>query len=685
MRLAYALIGLLALPAFAEVSGDFADATEKDFISELPVIYSVTRLPQAVRDVPAAVTVIDRDMIRQSGVRHIADLMRLVPGMQVSHIPGGEPSTGYHGLIGVYPRHMQVLLDGRSQYSPFFVGGVNWNLIPVSLDDIERIEVVRGSNAAAFGSNAVLGAINIVTRAPAETPGLTMALNSGNDHVNDKSLRLASVNGDLAVRATAETRFDEGFKQYFDNTEQHLFDVRADLRLGLRDELQMQFGGITTTQQVGSDPQNAAQTKSNPWREQEKGHSFIQLGWRHTIDASEELNVRFYRTDEYANDTFVFRKNYTGIAGTRTIPVDYGFRAIRNNLEVTHTFSPGQDTRLVWGGEVRSDSVTGLLWFDRPDAVSLFIGRAFGNLEWRPRHDWVVNAGGTWEYDTNSKTTFSPRLGVNWHATPEQTWRAGLARSYRTPSLFEQHGRVPERTSSRELAGYLYQMYGHKKPEIVTTRELGWAGDFKRYGLSGDVRAFNELLRNRLLAVPTTLKSPDCPIYFGALACGANAYSNDMQGIENIQMRGVEYQARWQPADSTRLTVNQAFVHMKAFLHLSEPDINAAFTADMKAKELAQANNLAPRRTRTVMASQTLPGGLEVSAIHHSIGAIRWTNGSYTQAYHRLDWRLAYPFRVGPTRGELALTVQSDGNAHVERTADGTVNPRGYFTLRLEY
>ena len=118
-------------------------------------------------------------MIRASGARNIHELFRLVPGFQMGMHTGNTPLVTYHGLADEAPRRMLVQVDGRSVYSPYFIAGVEWNQIGVDIDDIERIEVFRGSNSATYGSNAFLGVANIVTRAPAETLGTRVSIANG--------------------------------------------------------------------------------------------------------------------------------------------------------------------------------------------------------------------------------------------------------------------------------------------------------------------------------------------------------------------------------------------------------------------------------------------------------------------------------------------------------------------------
>lgn len=127
--------------------------SEAIYFAELPIVATVSRLPQRQNDAPAAVTVIDRAMIKASGARSLNDVFRLVPGFQTFPHNTEPARVVYHGLTDEsYSPRLQVLVDGRSLHSPFFQNGVNWAVIPVALEDIERIEVVRGTNAVSYGN-----------------------------------------------------------------------------------------------------------------------------------------------------------------------------------------------------------------------------------------------------------------------------------------------------------------------------------------------------------------------------------------------------------------------------------------------------------------------------------------------------------------------------------------------------
>ena len=167
-----------------------AQAEEHSYFSSLPVVASVSRLPQRLADAPTSVTVIDRDMIRNLPIRDLNDVFRLVPGFQTYPNNTEAARVTYHGLTDEeFSPRLQVMVDGRSMYSPAFRNGTNWALIPVAIEDIERIEVVRGTNAVSYGSNAFLGVINIITVDPSVVRGFSVSTSYGNQNVRDYSLR----------------------------------------------------------------------------------------------------------------------------------------------------------------------------------------------------------------------------------------------------------------------------------------------------------------------------------------------------------------------------------------------------------------------------------------------------------------------------------------------------------------
>jgi iron complex outermembrane receptor protein len=141
-------------------------------------VVSAGKKEQRVFEAPASVYVISRDEIERSGLTSVPDLLRLAPGLTVSRIDGSKWSVSVRGFAGRFANKLLVMIDGRSLYSRMF-SGVFWDAIDVPVDEIERIEVIRGPGASLWGSNAVNGVINILTRSAGATSGTSVTTSGG--------------------------------------------------------------------------------------------------------------------------------------------------------------------------------------------------------------------------------------------------------------------------------------------------------------------------------------------------------------------------------------------------------------------------------------------------------------------------------------------------------------------------
>src|SRR6202158_4780126 len=141
-------------------------------------ITSASRKEERAADVAAAVFVITHDDIRRSGMTTIPDLLRLAPGVEVAQINSNKWAVSVRGFNAMYANKLLVLVDGRSVYNRIF-SGVLWDTEDLMLDDIDRIEVIRGPGAAMWGANAVNGVINIITKSTADTQGGLVRVDGG--------------------------------------------------------------------------------------------------------------------------------------------------------------------------------------------------------------------------------------------------------------------------------------------------------------------------------------------------------------------------------------------------------------------------------------------------------------------------------------------------------------------------
>src|SRR2546425_13217388 len=158
-----------------------------------------TREPEPVRETAAAISVITADDIRRAGVSTIADAIALADGIHVARFNNGSWAISARGFNITSANKLLVMVDGRTEYSPLFTG-VFWHMLDYVLEDIERIEVIRGPGAALWGANAVNGVINIITRHSRDTQGAFVSLGPGTEDRALGEVRYGGAAGNATYR-----------------------------------------------------------------------------------------------------------------------------------------------------------------------------------------------------------------------------------------------------------------------------------------------------------------------------------------------------------------------------------------------------------------------------------------------------------------------------------------------------
>lgn len=189
---------LLAVPAMAWSADDTAGLLEMNIQELMDVdVTSASKSAKPLSETSAAVTVVSQEDIRRSGANSIPDVLRFVPGLQVAQMTNNQWSVSARGFGGIYSNKLLVMVDGRSIYNPVY-GGVYWDQQNLMLQDIERIEVVRGPGATLWGANAVNGIINIISKRAADTQGGLLAGGGGNQETGFGAARYGGQIGDNA-------------------------------------------------------------------------------------------------------------------------------------------------------------------------------------------------------------------------------------------------------------------------------------------------------------------------------------------------------------------------------------------------------------------------------------------------------------------------------------------------------
>lgn len=240
-----ACLAIAILAAFGTASHAAGDTLEEMSLEDLVKadITSVARKSQSLADVPAAAFVITAEDIRRSGAQALPDVLRMAPGIQVAQIDNGRYAVTARGFNGRFANKLQVLVDGRSLYHPLFAG-VMWELDPIPLEDIERIEIIRGAGAVMWGANAVNGVINIITRHSRNQTGAAVSVTAGSKGTADIYARVGqAVSDSTNWKLSAQARHIDPSRQYInaadsvDRLDNAVIDFRLDHDLGAGREL----------------------------------------------------------------------------------------------------------------------------------------------------------------------------------------------------------------------------------------------------------------------------------------------------------------------------------------------------------------------------------------------------------------------------------------------------------------
>ncbi len=197
-----------AVPSAAHDSNDLTDLSLEELMNVQ--VTSVSKKKESIADAPAAVTVIDQDTIARAGFSTIPDLLRLVPGMDVARINSNSWAISARGLNAQFSGNLLVLQDGRSVYTPIDAG-VFWNNVDYVMQDLDRIEVIRGPGATLWGSNAVNGVVNITSKDSQETQGWLVSGRGSNDDSDLVARYGGKLSDDTFYRIYFKGKYDNGF------------------------------------------------------------------------------------------------------------------------------------------------------------------------------------------------------------------------------------------------------------------------------------------------------------------------------------------------------------------------------------------------------------------------------------------------------------------------------------------
>jgi iron complex outermembrane receptor protein len=380
-------------------------------------VTSVSRRTEHYAHAAAAITVITQEDIRRSGATSIPEVLRLATGLHVARFDGRTWAISARGFNISTANKMQVLMDGRSLYTPLF-SGVFWDVQDTVLADIDRIEVIRGPGATLWGANAVNGVINIITRSAADSQGSLLVLGAGNEDVGSASFRYGARLGRSTYYKAYSKYFYRDSSKFSDGASAR--DPMRQGQAGFRTEWHRSERSTLTVQ--GDGYVGLIGLFDRPDTDVSGGNLLAR--WNHKFERRGEMQTQIYydRTD-------------------RSVPRQ--FDETRNTLDVEFQHSLRLKNRhaLVWGlgYRVTSDRVlpSEVLFFE-PERRTSPLWNAFAEDEITIIPDRLyVSAGSKFEYNDFTGFEFQPNARFRWTLRPSHMAWGAVSRAVRMPTRFD--------------------------------------------------------------------------------------------------------------------------------------------------------------------------------------------------------------------------------------------------------
>jgi iron complex outermembrane recepter protein len=479
------LVAQAPIPGYTEESSTQSDQAlipELQLVKEEETVSIASRYEQPISQAPSNVYVITDEDIRHSGATDIPTVLRRVPGLDIMQVTGADFNVSARGANQLVANKMLVLVDGRSIYVDA-QGLVFWKMIPVTLPEIKRIEVLKGPASSLYGFNALDGIINIITKSPEEMKGTTLQFGGGEFGTISSAAVHAGKVGKFGYRLSAG--HDQAAQWHDRNAlsfRANKFNLQSEYDLSSLSKLKISGGLVDSNRFEG--PTNEITTSQAKTAQgyahvvYERPNFFIRGFWNRFTNVSDPV------TNPILAPFFLS----TDRAGNR-LESD---TADTYNIEAQHSVEIGPGHRLTYGANYRHNALSSnyISQFSREDRLGFYV-----QGEWLLAPSLSLVTGARYDLNTFINPTISPRVALVYHIVPDHTLRAALSMSYRPPTLLETN----LDTRSQLTAGpFTSTTIGTPSPNLsseqMVSYELGYQGWYLKHRLR--VRAdlfFNHL------------------------------------------------------------------------------------------------------------------------------------------------------------------------------------------------
>jgi len=657
MPRAFLLAGslLAAAPLNAEL------ITEIDIGAEIPLLRGVSLLSQQRAQAPAAITILDRAFIEAAPATSLTDLFRLVPGFQSYLAAAGEGRVNYHVMADAYPRRMEIKVDGRSVYESIFTT-VIWSSLGLQLQDIERIEIVRGTNAATEGSNAFIGSINIVTRSPLNSSGVSVTARNGSDGIGVLAGSQSGEVGDISYRVAASYQREDGFADIEEGMDDAMEAKSVDLRA-----VWMPTAWDTLDLHVGLSDDRVGSGGDDEYATYNYRGSYQKVSWQRVLGSGDEFELQLYH-NQLKTGSEAPRRNFSdllgelyGLDGPMPLPFPAPFGSFsdqallvdfestqsdRWELNGNRSLRLSRSLRAAVGAALRHDSGRSPLLFGDGKTIKRSSGRLFGHLEWQPRSDWTFNAGATFEKPSGEDFFGSGRLGVNYRQANGAVWRATASHGERLGSILESNQQLMLRYDDLVLDAVVVTG-DDLATEKIDAYEIGYSRSWWQQRLQLDLRGFRERYRDMI----GSRREP----YAGELH--PDQWVGVRRNNTNLLLKGYELELGLRMGRRWLASFTATNLDLTGYTHkyLSQP--HSYFQPQ---------NDRSPDDSRSLLVSYQSDSGWQLSLASAYQSRLKWTDGNAVESHLRTDLKAARKWSLGGGELKVSLTAQNIGEDYAE-------------------
>jgi len=593
-------------------------------------VTSVSKKEQKLSKTGAAIFVITQEDIRRSGALHIPELLRMVPGVDVARLDSNKWLVSIRGFNSRFSNKVLVLIDGRSVYSPSF-SGVFWEQEDVPLEDIDRIEVIRGPGGTVWGANAVNGVINIITKSAKETQGGLITAGAGSA---ESAQGMAQYGGKIGEKGSYRA-----FGRYFDINNADSPNggpaadgwslahggFRSDWDLSPRDTLTVQ-GDFLHTQ--GGETITSVITNALPFDGMFNSRISVDAGnvlgrWNHTLLNGSDTSLQVYYSGHHRSE----------------IGLDDSLRTA--DFDFQHHLHAGSRNDIVWGVGYRfTDNVIlpgfAVSWVPARRADSLY--SAFIQDEIKLSNSLSLTVGSKFEHNSYTGFENEPSAQLVWTPTDRHTVWASAAKAIREPSQSDVSLQVALTAVPLDQGRFgLVTLFGNPDAQVEELRdfEAGYRAQVNKR-LSLDFTGFLSFYKHLQTSEPQApffAMLPGPPHLVFPLIYAYDAHARDY---------GAEFFANWNVTDHWRLSPGLTLLNMSVVRDPSSQD-----------STVEQTPGYSPRRQFQVRSMLDLTHSLQWD---QTIGYVGPLPAGNIPAYVRLDTRFGW--RLGESL-EFSIVAQN--------------------------